>query len=665
MKRFISRILKANHAGGPSSRYWIRHVLGGIVVGLAAACTVCGPAYAQPAATGAQSAQPPAAQADSSALALPNKGLSVSTETGFGIFQNTCLSCHGRPEYKNAPSPATLRSYSPERIYDALTSGPMKAIGDTFTDNQKKVVAQAIAGRLFGATAAGDADRMPNKCTVNAPMSDPSAGPSWNGWGNSIANTRFQPAARAQLTAANVSRLKLKWAFGLPGSTSAYSQPAIVSGRVFVGSDTGYIYSLDAKSGCVYWSFRADAGVRNAMTIEPVQGHGAVRYGLFFGDLKANVYGLDAETGKLLWKSHIDKNYTTRVTAPPAYYNGTLFVPISSWEEFSAKSLDYPCCTSVGAVVALDANTGRRLWKTYVVAERPHPTRKNAKGVQQYAPAGGSVWNTPAVDAKRNAIYFGTGDATTYPAAKTSDAVMALDIATGRVLWSHQVTSGDSFLVGCRGDGVTDNCPSVEGPDWDIPASAALATLKDGRQLVIVATKPGDVLALDPANGNQVWRMNVNGKLAGNTAAPGPRGPGLIWGGAVHDGTIYYGLTGGAKMVAIDLSNGKLLWTASLKGPHTDKAHSAFSAPATAIPGVVFLAGSDGSVIAASSANGRIMWRYNTNRAFDAVNKVSAHGGSIGSGGVAVAGGMIFVGSGYSILGPTYAGNVLLAFSTH
>ncbi len=237
----------------------------------------------------------------------------------------------------------------------------------------------------------------------------------------------------------------------------------MVSGRLFVGADTGYIYSLDAQTGCVYWSYQSKAGVRNAMTIGEISGHKGVRYAVYYGDLKANAYALDAQTGHLLWTSKIEEQYTNRVTAAPAFYHGRLYVPISSWEEFAASTPTYPCCTSVGSVSALDANTGKQIWKTYVIEERPKPVRLNSAGVQQWAPAGGSVWNTPTIDPKRNTVYFGTGDATTYPAALTSDAVMALNMDTGKVLWTYQVTKNDSFLGGCGGSGRLRQLPETPG----------------------------------------------------------------------------------------------------------------------------------------------------------------------------------------------------------
>ena len=593
------------------------------------------------------------------AQAPPAGGGRVSTEAGFGVFQQHCLGCHGNPAYERAPSPAALREMAPERIYSALTEGVMKPVGDTLTEDERKLVAQAVAGRLFGAGTSGDAASMPNRCADNPPFRL-AAGPAWNGWGVDASNNRFQPAAAAGLSARDVPGLKLKWAFGLPDSTSAYSQPTVADGRLFVGTDTGQVYSLNAATGCVHWSFLARSAVRNA----PVLGPGRTGPVVYFGDLKANVYALDARTGAKLWTTRVETHLTDRVTAAPAIHNGRLYVPISSWEEFAARSLDYGCCTSVGAVAALDAATGRRLWKTYVIASRPQPTRLNSKGVQQYGPAGGSVWNTPAVDPQRRAIYFGTGDATTFPAADTSDSVMALDMATGRRLWSRQVHHRDSFLVGCNGKEITDNCPKVQGPDWDIPASVILKRLPGGRRLLLVGTKPGDVLALDPdRKGAQVWRVNVSGgPLAGDGPTPPgqPRRSGIQWGGTADDSTVYYGLTGGG-VVALDIATGHRRWFSpmdDLSGPES----VARGAPASGIPGVVFVGGSDGSLVAVSSTDGHRLWRTETSGAFDTVNKVAAHGGSIISIGPTIAGGMLFVGSGYAVAGGR-PGNVLLAYS--
>ncbi len=456
--------------------------------------------------------------------------------------------------------------------------------------------------------------------------------------------------------------MKLKWAFGYPDGTSTYGQPSIVAGRVFVGTDTGFVYSLDASSGCIYWSFRSQAGVRNAMTVGPIKAAGPARYAVYFGDVKANAYAIDAQTGKSIWTTRVDDNFTARVTAAPSLYAGRLYVPISSWEEISAHTLDYGCCTAVGSVNALDANSGKLLWKTYSIAQRPQPTHRNSKGVQQWAPAGGSVWNTPTVDPRRHAIYVGTGDATTYPAPSTSDAILALDMTTGKVLWSQQVHRNDTFLVGCAGTGLTENCPKVQGPDWDIPMSPMLKSLADGRRLLVVGTKPGDVLALDPdQQGETLWRVDVLGdSIAGDGPVPPTRGNrGPLWGGALDDQYAYFGLNAGG-VAALRIRNGERVWYTPLNS--TAERRVTHSAAATVIPGVVFVGGSDGRLWALSSRDGHPLWSFETAHEFDTVNRVPARGGSIIAPGPTVADGMLFVGSGYGVVAET-PGNVLLGFA--
>jgi polyvinyl alcohol dehydrogenase (cytochrome) len=584
----------------------------------------------------------------------------MGTESGFGIFQQKCMTCHGKADApEKAPDPQQLRQLSPERILDALTNGVMKIQGQSLSDEEKRRVAESVSGRLLGTATAGDAKTMPNHCSANPPMKDPASGPAWNGWGVDASNTRFQPAKAAGLTADNVGNLKLKWAFGFPGGLSAFGQPSVVAGRVFVGSDNGYIYSLDAGSGCVYWSFQALAGVRNAMTVGPVKGRGNTKYAVFFGDLKGTMYAVDAQTGAQLWTDHPEQHFTARFTAAPTFYDGKLYAGISSWEEFSARTLDYPCCTSRGSVVAWDANTGKRLWHSYVIPEEPKPVRKNSQGVQLWAPAGASVWNSPTVDPKRKLIYVGTGDATTEPAAKTSDAVVAMDMATGKIVWSYQAEENDAFLVGCNGANRTENCPTVNGPDYDIGNSPILRTLSNGKSVLVAGTKNGFVFALDPdKNGALLWRTEVSKNAPGT---PLQRVSGIVWGGAADPQFAYFGLSGGG-VAAVQLATGERTWFNPLGTDEKNRIWNA--AGTTAIPGVVFVPGGDGKLHALSSKDGKSLWEYDSNQSFETVNKVPAKGGSIRAPGITVAGGMVFAGSGYGFGGGDIPGNVLLAFST-
>jgi polyvinyl alcohol dehydrogenase (cytochrome) len=580
----------------------------------------------------------------------------AGTETGFAVFQTKCMGCHGNPAMKDrAPDPATLRQLSPEKIYEALTTGPMKVQGQSLADDQKRMLAVFMSGRTFGSAEQGDAKSMPNHCEANPPMSSPSGSPEWNGWSPDVTNSRYQSEKGAGLTADQVPHLKLKWAFGYPTGVSAFGQPAVASGRVFVGTDIGYVYSLDAKTGCVYWSYQAKGNVRGGPSVGPVKGHGDTKYAVFFGDAHANVYAVDAQTGQELWTKKVDDHFVARITASPKLYEGNLYVPVSSSEEFAAANLDYPCCTSRGSVVKLNASTGEQAWKTYVIPETPKPTRKNSKGVQQYAPAGASVWNSPTIDEKRHAVYFGTGDSETEPAGKMSDSVMAVDMKSGKVLWYYQAQAGDAFLGGCTGPEKTDNCPSENGPDLDIGNSPVLHSLPGGKSIVVAGTKDGKLFALDPdKKGAVVWQT----KLVDNPpGTPLFRLSGTVWGGAFDEKAAYYGQTGGG-ITAIQLTTGEKLWHKPLAEPGQ---HVNNGAAATAMQGVVFIGGTDGKLHALASADGSEIWSYATDRPFDTVNKVEAKGGSIASIGPTIVNGMLFIGSGYGVIGgPT--GNVLLAF---
>jgi polyvinyl alcohol dehydrogenase (cytochrome) len=582
------------------------------------------------------------------------RGFTPGTESGFATFQTRCTGCHGNPAVERAPSPTALRAMTPERIYESLTTGSMQAQSKDLNDAQKKALAEFMAGRPLGSARQGDGKNMPNQCTSNATLADPTQGRGWNGWGNNLSNTRFQTASAAGLTAAQVPRLKLKWAFGFPTGVSANAQPTVVAGRVFVGSDNGFFYSLDAKTGCVYWSFQQGSIVRNSPTVGAVSGQGSARYAVFFGDGHANVYALDAQTGRQLWKTKVDSHFVARITAGITYYNGKVFVPVSSSEEFSSGHPDYPCCTARGSVVALDASTGKEIWKSWVVPEEPKPYRTMPNGVVLYKPAGGAVWNAPTIDPVRNALYVGTGDATTAPPAKTTDAIMAIDINSGKLLWSYQATENDVFMGGCNGPTKSEACPSPMGPDMDIGNSPILTTLPNGKRALLAGTKSADVFALDPDNNGAVlFRMNAAGGPTGG--GRGGRGT-IVWGGATDGQNVYYG-AGAAGLAAIRPATGERAWVFQPEGRGV-----ALGAAPTAIPGVVFQGGSNGRLYAVSAADGKQLWEFDTSQEFETVNRMVAHGGAISTSGAVIVDGMVYVGSGYAVGTGATAGNVLLAF---
>jgi polyvinyl alcohol dehydrogenase (cytochrome) len=540
-----------------------------------------------------------------------------------------------------------------ERIYAAITTGSMQSQAANLNDEQKRRLAEFMGGRPLGSAALGDASQMPNRCPAGSALSDrstifdPAKGPAWNGWGVDARNARFQSAEAAGLTIAQIPNLKLKWAFGFPLGVSAFGQPSVAAGRVFVGSDTGFVYSLDMHTGCVHWSYQAKAGIRNAIAIGPAT---SSRYAVYFGDMQANVYAVDAASGALLWTKKAEDHFAARITAAPTLFEGRLYVPVSTSEGFSASTPDYPCCTFRGSVSSFNAATGALVWKTYTIPESK-PAKKNSIGTQLFAPSGVAVWNSPTVDSKRRVVYFGTGDSATEPAPETSDSIMAVDLDTGKVRWVFQAEPNDATLGGC-GAKKSEACPEHPGPDWDFGASPILKTLADGRDLLLAPNKSGIVFALDPdRKGAVVWKTNVAEREGG-------RGTNVVWGGSADQRNLYIGLGSGA-IAALQYSTGEKLWTTRLADPGTRESNVAAS---SAIPGAVFIGGTDGKLHALATTDGHKIWSFDTAQEFTTVNRVPAHGGSIGSIGPAIVDGMVFIGSGYSVASGT-PGNVLLAFA--
>ena len=543
-----------------------------------------------------------------------------------------------------------LRRLTPERVYETLTTGVMQPQAEGLTDAQRRAIAEYLGDRKLGAGPAGDVAAMPNRCSSTPSIRDVASSPAWNGWGANVANTRFQDARAAGLPTSDLPRLRLQWAFGFPGATAVYAQPSVAAGRVFAAADTGYVYAIDAASGCVYWGFQAGAGVRSAVTLGRLTGD---RHAIWFGDMKGRVYALDAQTGTQIWSVQADEHALTRITGAPVLHDGRLYVPVTSFEEGAATSARYPCCTFRGSVLALDAATGRVIWKTHTIADPPARTGTNASGTPRWGPSGAGVWSAPTIDPARNALYVGTGNAYSRPVAPTTDAVMALSLDTGRILWVRQLLADDAWIPGCPAGSTAGNCPEKIGPDYDVGASPVLATGPDGRQLLISAQKSGQLWAHDPdREGALVWKADPPGPPAG------PEGE-MVWGVAADGRRVYAGLTSGG-VAAYDITTGHRTWTTPLT-PAADR-RGGHSGAVSAIPGAVLSGGWDGVVRALSADEGRVLWSYDTLADIPTVNRVPGRGGSMGAPGPTVAGGQIFVGSGYIGVRSGAPGNVLLAF---
>jgi len=553
----------------------------------------------------------------------------------------------------------------------------MKSVATNLAPAQVDALSRLLSKRV------SDLEQVPadkNVCPAGgAPFTPQDDRPHWSGWGADVAQHRFQPEAMAQLTADQVPKLKLKWAFGYAGANQAYAQPAVVGGRLFVGSATGKVYSLNAKSGCVYWVFDADFPVRTAISI----GTNGQGWAAFFGDQHGNAYAVNVMTGKLLWKTRLDEHPSAQITGAPTLAGGRLYVPLSSLEEVSGADPKDECCKFRGSVSALDPDTGKILWKSYTIAEEPKPIRKNSQGVQLWGPSGAGVWSSPAIDLKNHMVYVTTGDNYSDPPTSTSDSFMAFDMETGKLAWSNQMTKGDAYNIDC--DIPADkqvNCPKSSGPDFDFGSSPILADLANGRRALIAGQKSGVVSAVDPDRGGQLlWQKRVGkgGSLGG-----------VQWGSAADMEKVYVAVSDvqrraapagspagrasvfgvpyeldpkvGGGLFALKLETGETVWHTPHPGCHKPGCSPAQSAAVTVIPGVIFSGGVDGHLRAYSAEDGRIIWDVDTQREYTTVNGVKASGGSLDGPGAVVAGGMLYVNSGYFFQGSA-PGNVLLAFS--
>ena len=587
---------------------------------------------------------------------------------GNAIYKEHCSMCH-EGQVPKAPHSVTFQMLGPQAIYTALTDGVMKAQGSSLTDAQRRSVAETLGGRSLDAAKAAP----PPPCPAERRHFDHSRPPKLEGWGMTLEGTRFVRADIAGIAARDVGRMKLDWAFGFPGASRARSQPAVAGGSIFVGSQDGTLYSLDFNTGCVRWSHAADAEVRNSPAIEPWRsGDATARPLVYFGDFKGNIYALDAESGALKWKHQIDDHPRVTITGSPRYYDGRLYVSMSSNEWAAAADPSYECCTFRGGVAALDAKTGSEIWKAHTIAEPAKPTGElNSAGAKRWHAAGAPVWNSPTIDVKRKRLYVGTGEAYTSPAADTSDSVIAFDLATGQQLWHYQSIKGDAWNMACFIGGGP-NCPRENGPDLDVGASPALVKLPGGRDLVIAGQKSADIFAMNPDDGMLVWKTRTGrGGFAG----------GVHWGLAVEGSTVLAPSAdtlflptdvnrGVAKpgLFALDAATGKQKWYAPVADVCPAELKPAcdpgLSAAVTAIPGVLFAGGYDGHLRAFDTSNGRVLWDFDTNREFDSVSGSPAHGGSIESAGPVIVDGALLVNSGY-LFGGRMPGNALLKFSVH
>ena len=582
---------------------------------------------------------------------------------GEALYRQRCARCH-EGQMPTIMVQGTIHDLPALRIYEALNFFFMQREAASLTQAEKRAVAEFAAGDPPGSLPP-PIEQIPRSayCATSAVTGNPLVGPGWNGWSPGLDNSRFQPEADGGLTAADLPDLELKWAFGVPSVTTTSFQATVVGGRVLFGTSIGPVYALDADTGCVHWAYEADVGVRAALTVGPgVNGQTTV----YAADVAANVYALDFASGEQRWKVTVDDHPDARITGAPTLHAGRLYVPVASLEEGSAAWPTYECCTFRGSVVVLDARTGGQVWKTYVIDEEPVRTDTNPAGAQRWGPSGAGIWSSPTLDPDRNVLYVATGDNYSDPVTATSDAIMALSMETGEVLWVNQTFPGDAWTIGCLAaeENLRAGCPDGAGPDFDFGSSPVLTTLPTGQRVLLVGQKSGVLYGVDADDGTTLWETRVaDGGIIG----------GIEWGISLENDVVYApisdtlekepGDAGG--LAAVRMTDGEIVWQAEPFQDtcgSKDKCHTGQPGAATTIPGAVISGSLDGHVRAHATDTGRVIWDFDTAREFTTVNGVPGAGGSVNGPGPTVAGGMLFVSSGYENYELFMPGNVLLAF---
>ena len=576
------------------------------------------------------------------------------------LYQTKCAICHNGASVE-APKLAALQLLSPETIIKALRTGVMRNQASTLSKEEHELVANYIS-------EVKNADKDPalikGLCSEEETSNQKV---SIGNWGFDLSNTRNNTSSNISSNAQNVSQLELDWVFAFPGGVSrARVQPTIAGNTIYTASQLGTLYALDKATGCIRWTFQADAEIRSAITIGTNEKGEAAR--LYFGDFNAKVYAFDLKSQSLLWTQEADEHDLATITGSLNLYKDRLYIPISSTEIFSAHNPDYACCTFRGSVVALSAISGEKIWQSYTITDEPSQQGVNSAKLPIYAPSGAPVWSSPTIDIEREVLYIGTGENYTQPTTNTSDAIIAMALGDGKIQWVQQTVPNDAWNGACMTPG-SPNCPEVVGPDYDFGAAPILVKRDDVSDLVLAGQKSGMVYALDPDKGGSiVWQKRVGrGGIMG----------GVHWGMATNGDALYVPINDHSVypedahkvalpgVHALDIDNGNPLWSSIEEDRCGDvdwQCSPGISAAISVTPQLVFAGALDGAIKAYSTQDGEELWMYNTNQDFDAINGVKAFGGTIDSDGPVIDGNQVFINSGYAKFGEK-AGNVLIAFT--
>jgi len=605
-----------------------------------------------------------------STIILAAAAAASADHPGKAVYEQYCAACHNMPATR-APALSALQQMSAQTLRFTLTEGIMRQQGSAVPREQF----EQLIGYLAAADTAGDwvAAMMCKPDQRSVDLNQPIA---MSMYGTDPRNSRRLTAQQAGLSSKDLGNLELAWAIAFPKTAGLRSSAAIIGTTMFYSpTPTGKVLALDTRSACVKWAYDAGVPLRSSLSYGELGGTG--RMALVFGDARGNVHTVDAKTGTQIWKAEARHDTFGGITGAPVLVGNRIIVPISSSGVGRGADPKYECCEGHGAVVALDATDGHKLWTAHTMEDAKYTGKVSSTGVKQRGPSGAPIWSTPSVDIKRGLVYSGTGQATSLPATNTSDAVLALDLATGELKWSFQALARDVWHLGCQFDQSKSNpnCPSPDDSvlkDYDFGAGVVIGKRRNGHDILIAGQKSGDLWGLDPdAQGKVLWR---------HTFGMGTPLGGIHWGLAIDDERVFAPINDPAlpvagyvpqpAMNAVAIETGKVLWSKPVQPDCANGRQERFalcgeryglSASPLVIDKSVVAGAVDGRLYIYAAASGDIVWQYDTLRDFPTLNGVEGKGGSIESHSVFAGAGMLFVGSGYGQFSQA-PGNVLLAF---
>lgn len=583
------------------------------------------------------------------------------------VYEDHCALCHegGDPR---AATREVLHSMTVESLAYALSSGAMSVQGQNLSDRERSDVVHFLAAADHG-----------DEWLVNNYCSGERQGVSLQGTeivsaGSDPSFSRNLDERTAGLSKADMQDLELAWALGFPGVSGLRSSPVFVGSTLFYPAGaSGRLLALDAESGCILWDYDAGAPLRSSATLGDQLEDG--RRPLFVSDEWARLHAVDARTGEAMWtiSGAVDPEAATRLTGAMLAWRDRVYVPVSASGVQRAADPLHECCDGRGAVIALDAASGERIWTWYTMGPAQYTGERNAADARLRGPSGAPIWSSPSMDESRGHLYVTTGENTSLPATSTSNAIIALDLDTGEQQWLFQAVADDVWNMACTGATPGPNCPDAEDSirkDWDFGGPAIPVTTADGRDLLLAGQKSGHLWAIDPDDGSLIWEQRVGegGALGGNH-----------WGIALDGDRVFLPISDPhyasmtddmvhAGVYAFDIASGERLWDfhavpdcaegRDIRVPSCQVRYG-FSAKPLVVDGALVAGNIDGRLFVFDGEDGSVLFEFDTAQTFTTVNQVEGAGGSIDAHSVSAGAGMLFVGSGYERFRQE-TGNVLL-----